>query len=402
MGNSRQSGAVGARLLIALITFVALGALFFWSIGYLVETFTTEGTDDAFLDAHIVSIAPKVAGQVAAVHVVENQDVKKGDPLLEIDPRDWEAQQAVKQAGMAGTEANRGLVETSYDLMKTRVETAELTARQAQADAAASQAAAERAQADFDRAQGLLKQQIISQSEFDAARAASISAQAALRSAQEKVATETSRVKEAKAQLTAMKSAYEQAVAQVAQSKAELQSTKLSLSYVRIVAPQDGRITRKNVEPGSYVQVGQPIMAIVEADPWVTANFKETQLANIRPGQAVRIEIDSVPDHLYWGKVDSIQAGSGARFSLLPPENAVGNFVKVVQRVPVKILFNSDPRAEHILGPGMSVAPSVIISDFQMPVIARILLAALASGLVTWLAFRMMARRKNAPQKPAT
>jgi membrane fusion protein (multidrug efflux system) len=392
----RNSGAAAARLILALASFLVVAGLVYWSVGYLVLSFTTEETDDAFLDGHVVSIAPKIAGQVSAVHVMHNDDVKKGDLLVEIDPRDWEAQLAVRRASLAGTEANKGLVETSYQLMQTRVETAELTARQAQADQAAAQASADRAKADFQRGKDLLAQQIISQADFDAANAAAISAEAALRSATEKVATETSRVKEAKGQLAAAKSAYEQAVAQVAQSHAEIHSTELSLSYAKIFAPQAGRITRKNVEPGSYVQVGQPLMMIVETNLWVTANFKETQLASIRPGQKVRIEIDSVPDRIFTGKVDSFQAGSGARFSLLPPENAVGNYVKVVQRVPVKILFTGDARAEHILGPGMSVSPTVIISDFDLPLIARLAIALVVAAIVVWAGGRIFAKKSEA------
>jgi membrane fusion protein (multidrug efflux system) len=281
------------------------------------------------------------------------------------------------------------------------VETAELTARQAEADAAAAKASADRAQADFERAHGLLQQQIIAQAEFDTAKAAAISSEAAYKSAREKVATETSRVKEARAQLEAAKSALDQALAQVQQAKADLQIAELNLSYTKILAPADGRVTRKNVEPGAYVQVGQPLLALVEPELWAVANFKETQLAQIRRGQPVEIEIDSVPGRHFQGRVDSIQAGSGARFSLLPPENAVGNYVKVVQRVPVKIVFNGEIRADHILGPGMSVVPSVVVSNFQLPAWVRILAAAALSAILVWLVMRMIAARArpeaNAP-----
>jgi membrane fusion protein (multidrug efflux system) len=392
-----QRSGIGVKHWIFLVLLAAgLFAVLYWGLGYLVQSLTHESTDDAFLEAHVVSIAPKISGIVSAVHVTHNQRVKKGEPLFEIDPRDYEAALEQKKAGMASAKANESLVAASYTLMQTRVDTAEASARQAQADAAAAKATAERAEADFKRAEGLIGQQILSQQEFDAAKAVAISTAAALRSAEEKAATEQSRVKEAAQQLVAAKSAFDQAKAQLNQTGADVKTAELNLSYTHVIAPEDGVIARKNVEPGSYVQVGQQLLALVPDELWVVANFKETQLANIRPGQKTEVEIDSVPDREFPARVDSIQSGSGARFSLLPPENAVGNFVKVVQRVPVKIVFDGPLKAEHTLGPGMSVQPSIKVSDWTLAPFWRGLIAAVLAVLLTGLTAKVLMNRNKA------
>jgi membrane fusion protein (multidrug efflux system) len=170
----------------------------------------------------------------------------------------------------------------------------------------------------------------------------------------------------------------------------DVEQAQLNLSYVNIVAPQDGWVTRKSVAVGDYISVGQRVMSIVLTDLWVTANFKETQLRRIRVGQRVEMTVDSVAGRKYSGRVQSIQAGSGARFSLLPPENAVGNYVKVVQRVPVKIVFDELAAADHVLGPGMSVAPSIKVTDYDIPE-SVVVLAALVLACAAGVFWRKMA-----------
>jgi membrane fusion protein (multidrug efflux system) len=250
-------------------------------------------TDDAFIDGRIIRISAQVAGQVARVYVTDNQFVKDGDPLVQIDDREYRAQ-----------------------------------AGEADAAAKAAEVAAENAAADARRAEELFKRQLISRQAYDTA-----------------VATARARAAEAEA---ARKRAVEAA---------------LKVSYTQITAPEAGRVTNRTVEEGQYVQVGQSLMTIVPNDLWVVANFKETQLAKIRPGQPVLIRVDAYPGLVLHGHVDSIQAGTGARFSLLPPENATGNYVKVVQRVPVKIVFDEAPPERYVLGPGMSVVPTVITDE---------------------------------------
>jgi membrane fusion protein (multidrug efflux system) len=366
-----------------------LAVLFFFGLHYLAESLTHESTDDAFLSADVVSIAPRAAGQVAQVCVGDNQRVKRGDLLAQIDPRDFQVQLAQKNAARAAAEANVKLLLASIDWLVTQVATAEATAKQSEAQTAADQAAADRAEADLKRAEDLMQKKIISPQEYDAARAGAAWAKATLKASREKAASSRSKIDESRAELEAGRRAWERAQAQAAQSAVDVQQADLNLSYTRITAPVDGRVTRKAVEDGDYVQVGQKLMALVPRELWVAANFKETQLQNIRTNQPVKIRIDSVAGRTFAGHVESIQAGSGAAFSLLPPENAVGNYVKVVQRVPVKILFDQPIETGQVFGPGMSVVPYVRVMDFEVPdvvvMIAAIMLA-LATGFIWWRA----------------
>jgi membrane fusion protein (multidrug efflux system) len=278
------------------------------------------------------------------------------------------------------------------DLMAVKVATAVATADQSKADADAAQATDARAQADFQRNEELRKQNTISAQEFDAAQAAVREADANLAAAKQKAVADASRINEAKATQTATEASVGMALALFRQAQTTVQSAQLDLSYTKIFAPCNGRVTRKAVESGNYVQVGQQLMSIVPNDVWVVANFKESQLKKMKPGQPALVEIDALGRSLR-GRVDSVQAGSGAAFSLLPPENATGNYVKVVQRVPVKILFDEPLPADHTIGPGLSVAPSVRVSGFEIPGWVIALLAIVLAGGAAFV-FRFILRRK--------
>ena len=381
---------------VVIVGTVALAGLFFLGLHYLAESFTHESTDDAFLDANIVALAPRVAGQVEKVSVTDNQPVKTGDLLVEIDPRDFEVQLAQKKAAQAAAEDNVKLLESSIELLKTQVDSAKATANQSEDEAEADQATAERANADLKRAENLIQNQTISSQEYDAAKAAAAAAAAMLKAGREKAASDRAKIAETEAQLQAGFRAWERTQAQAKQSGVDVQQAELNLSYTRITAPVDGRVTRKAVEEGDYVQIGQRLMALVPNEVWVTANFKETQLKRIRPRQLADIRIDSVAGGTFTGRVDSIQAGSGAAFSLLPPENAVGNFVKVVQRVPVKIVFERSIETSHALGPGMSVVPSVKVTSYEIPDLAVALAAGVLAVLVGFLWWRAANRPPQA------
>jgi membrane fusion protein (multidrug efflux system) len=303
---------------------IAAAALAVAGIGYgafaMFHSFTHESTDDAFIDAHIILTAPKIAGRVAAVHIDDNQDVKKGDLLVEIDPAD-------AAAALAQAEAKLG-----HD-----------------------QAAQLKADQDLKRQQDLFGKGAISPQDRDTAIQNSATTKA-----------------------------------DVQTDKAAIQQAELNLNYTKIFASEDGRVTKKAVEPGDYVQVGQNLFALVTPERWTTANFKETQLRNMRPGQRAEVSVDAYPDHPLRGHVHSIQAGSGARFSLLPPENATGNYVKVVQRVPVKIVLDEQPDVQRTLGPGMSVVPTVTVSDgagvvFKVAAVTIILAAGVIFGAALWI-----------------
>jgi membrane fusion protein (multidrug efflux system) len=369
-----------------------------------------ESTDDAFVEGHIVQMSPKVGGNVLHVHVTDNQPVKAGDVLVEIDPRDYQARVAQARAaldaavararsaeitvGLTDTTAGAAVEQASSNVTLSRsgVETARASltvadsrVREARARVVSAQAEATRAGTDVKRYAELFRRELISHQEYDNATATAHRADAALdearageqaalmtlRQAESQVAEAQAKVGESLGRLASARSAPQQVAVSRAQvevlkgeverARAELANAELNLSYTKIVAPADGRITRKAVEEGALIQPGQALFAIVPPDFWVIANFKETQLRAMQPGQSAEIRVDAWGGRTFRGHVDSIQTGAGARFSLLPPENATGNYVKVVQRVPVKIVFDDLPDAQHPLGPGMSVVPTVTV-----------------------------------------
>ena len=331
-GNGKRRIAIVA----ALAAVAGLAVLGSWWHGR-----GRESTDDAFIQADIVTIGPKIAGTVKAVAVTENQQVQTGDLLVELDPADYEVRLQQAQAGLQTAQADLAL---TRDRSAAGVVQAAAGLRSAEADSA-------RAQADLARFRQLYEKDEISRQQLDQAQATALSLQA--------------RADEARSRLREAQTAPRQVAVKesiVASRQAELQQATLALSYTRITAPRDGRVTRKNVQPGAQVQPGSALLAIVGDQPWVVANFKETQLARIRAGQPVRFKIDAYPGYTFSGRVDSVQSGTGSVFSLLPPENATGNFVKVVQRVPVKLVFDPQPDAAHRLVPGMSVVPTIDVA----------------------------------------
>ena len=373
---------------------IVLAVLLYFGIAYLVEVFTHESTDDAFIAGHIVSIAPRISGQVTAVHVLDNQMVRSNDLLVEIDPADFGITVAQKEAAAVSSGANFRTIVAAYQLMRAKVATAEATARKSQSDADAAEATAKWAKMDLDRAEDLRKQNTVSQRELDAAQTANLKAQADFKSAQQAVEEVNSKVTEAERTLAAAFEQKDMALSQFNEAQTNVAAAKLNLSYTRIFAPSDGRITRKEIVPGDYVQVGQQLMSLVEMDVWVLANFKESQLKKMSPGQPVTVAIDALGGREFSAHVDSVQAGSGAQFSLLPPENATGNFVKVIQRVPVKILFDEPLPADHVIGPGLSVTPSVQVSKFVFSAWAMALIAIIVAGMSA-LIFNFFTSRKT-------
>jgi len=373
---------------------LVLALLLFLGLSYLIDTFTTESSDDAFIAAHIISVAPRVSGQVSAVYVLDNQMVRSNDLLVELDPSTYNITVAQKQSAAASQDANVETVLAVDKLMRQKVDTAGADARKARADADAAEATAKRADADFQRISELRKQNTVSQQEFDAAQAAAAQADADWKAAQANAASENSKVDEAKTQLDAAEAEVGLATAQWQEAQTNVASAQLDLSYTKIFAPCDGRITRKQVEVGDYLETGQTILSLVPTDVWVVANFKETQLKDIKPGQPVSVTIDAL-GRTFRAHVDSIQAGSGAAFSLLPPENATGNYVKVVQRVPVKILFDEPLPGDETVGPGLSVEPIVQVASFTVPKFVTAMVA-IVLAIAAALVFKMVLSRKGA------
>jgi membrane fusion protein (multidrug efflux system) len=371
-----QRPGVVVAAAIALIIGIVYAAL------AMFHSFTHESTDDAFIDSHIIAIAPKIAGRVTAVRVNDNQQVKRGDPLVDIDPADAEALVAQKHAATEVARAKERNAETAAEQAQAHLATLHAAWESAGASAAAAAADANKNRGDLQRNTALVASGAISRQDFEHSAIDTKSAEATLDSKKKQMDAAAAYMKEADMAAEAARVQVDAAKAEVNEAEAGEKQAELQSSYAKIAAPEDGRVTSKAVEPGAYVQVGQSLMAVVTPQVWVTANFKETQLRDMRPGQPVAISVDAYPDRELRGHVDSIQAGSGARFSLLPPENATGNYVKVVQRIPVKIVFDEQPDVQRVLGPGMSAVPDVKISSGVHVAITVLVIAFVAISLV--------------------
>jgi membrane fusion protein (multidrug efflux system) len=334
----RRKVAVLVLVAVVLVVGLLVGVPWFLNAQHY------ESTDDAFLDGDVVHVAPQVAGRVMKVLVRDNELVSKGTLLIQIDPRDYELRVSDARAELA--QAQGKLAESQAQLSVTIADADQSDAMVGVAKSSAQNAAADLARYDA------LSERAVSKQTHDSAAAAATGSAAQLAAAQKKAASSRAQVEFVKAQIQTQ-------LASVQHSQAALDEALLDLSYTDVRADADGRVTRKNVEPGNYLQLGQQVMAIVPQNVWVTANFKETQLEDMRPGSPADIYVDAYPHHTFHGKVDSIQFGTGSAFSLLPPENATGNYVKVVQRVPVKITFDSEVDPNFVLAPGMSAEPEV-------------------------------------------
>ena len=438
--TGENSGKKRRRRLLRIGLPLFLLACLILGLPYYLHSISHESTDDAFIDGHIIVISPRVTGHVTKVYVTENQWVKAGDRLIELDPDLFQARLDAAEAALAAARANRNSGSVAVELTsltaasnlkgaeanlsaakaaveaalaqeeaatgqdeqaKAQIAVSAAALGQAEAEAASFAARHQRDAADLKRYKEMNLSRTISEQDFDhvvatervsaaelaaaekkietyrsmlqQAQAARKATQSNLSRQKAEVAAARARLEQAEAQLAAAQSAPKQvdqslaradvARANVDRADAEATQARLNLSYTRVNAPASGYVAQKAVEPGTLVEAGQAMMAIVPANVWIIANFKETQLTRMQPGQPVKIKVDAYPDLTFQGHVDSIQYGTGARFSLLPPQNATGNFVKVVQRVPVKITFDELPGADTILlAPGMSVVPEVNVA----------------------------------------
>lgn len=412
----------GRALALGVVALLLLGAAAYGGYLWQYSR-THVSTDDAFLAGHIAPVSARGGGTVLAVLVEDNQEVPAGTVLVRLDPKDYEValaqaraaveaatgelrnatvnvpladettQSLLREADAALGAAGHGEEIAAHDLEQRR---SELRARQAAVAAAA--AALEAADADFERARldrgrvaELFRTQLVARQDFDHADAAFKNARAMVESARQKlqqarddaaraaaaVQAQSAAVAQASQRVDAARAAVANARSQRQQVKARqtlvdaargrlelalanLQQAELNLAYTTIRAPTAGRVTKKTVEVGQVVRSGEPLLAVVDVnDVWVVANYKETQLTHVRPGQRATVTVDAYPGVVFRARVDSIQSGSGAVFSLLPPENATGNFVKVVQRVPVKLVLEPRENRRHLLVPGMSVVPTI-------------------------------------------
>ncbi len=384
-------------IIIGVVVVIALVAgLWYWhSLGY-------EDTDDAQVDGDLYAVSARVAGQVIHVDVQEEQVVQAGQPIAEIDPRDFEVALEVAQAALANAKADAEQANVNVPITSTNVKTqvttsgqdvlgSEATVQQAQSQADAAEARVQQATAtalkskiDVDRYTPLVAKDVISKQQFDQAVATAAADQASLdearrnlKAAQDLVKIQQQRLAMSRAQATQnQKTAPQQVQAQqakaaammasVQQAQARVDQAQLNLSYTKIMAPIAGIVSKKNVDAGANLSVGQDLLTIVPLDDlWVTANFKETQLEKMKVGQPVELKVDALGGRKFQGYVKQIGGATGSRLSLFPPENATGNYVKVVQRIPVRINFKdlTDENKDHLLRPGMSVTPVVTVKQ---------------------------------------
>ncbi len=334
---------LGSMILVVILAVVV--GLLWW-----LNARNFESTDDAFIDAHIVRLAPQTSGRVTAVYVDDNALVDAGHPVIDIDSADV-------QTRVAQAEAQKSQAQAGVQSARAQIVVDQAGYRQSLADVASARAVAIKAAQDLARYRALLaiNPAAVASQQLDQAVAT-----ARQTAAQVESARRTSRTKSA--QTVASRTQVASSQDQVKAADASLQQANVNLGYNHLVAPVAGHVTQKTVAVGAYVQAGTQLLAIVPLQVWVTANFKETQLALMRIGQTVAVKVDACPGSKVTGKVDSIQRGAGQAFGILPPENATGNYVKVVQRVPVKIVLDAYPH-ECPLGPGMSVSPKVRVRN---------------------------------------
>src|SRR5512139_2289252 len=358
LGNLQKRNIAFGILIVALV--IGVVALFF----FLEYRRTHVTTDDAFVDGRIHVVASKVPGTVLALHVKDNQFVNKDEPVLDIDPVDYRVALQEAQANLEMEKAR--LTEVQSRVETTRKQLMEIRASLDASRSAlkAQEALAWKADADLKRAEPLIKEQIVTQEYYDQRKTNQDVAVAQVKSARENVNRLEGSVEAQKSLIRQMEAAVAPQQALIQQREALVEKAKLNLGYTKILAPASGYVTKRSAEVGNQVQAGQPLLAVVplaQEQIWITANYKETELRDVKPGQKVEIKVDTYPGKVFRGRVNSIMAGTGSVFSLFPPENATGNYVKIVQRVPVKIVLARGEDPAHVLRIGMSVVPTVLV-----------------------------------------
>ena len=363
--NSEATGKKGnnGRRKISIILFVALVLIGAATVYFYLRYKATHiSTDDAFVEGHIYTIAAKISGTVKKINVEDNQLVKKGDILVEVDPADYEVK--VKETLSTMNKEKAKLLEIEAKIEASRQKLSELNAamRTAKANLELQEANLKLAEIDFRRATKLYEKEAIPKERYDNMKTGYEVAFSSVKASAEKLKQSEMAVETQKALIKQAEASRPSQVSVIKEKEAKLEAAELNYGYTKLLAPSDGYVTKKSVETGNQIQAGQPLMALVPLDDiWVVANYKETQLEKVKPGQTVKIKVDTFAGKTFNGKIDSIMAGSGAVFSLFPPENATGNYVKVVQRIPVKIVLDRNTDPQHVLRIGMSVVPTILV-----------------------------------------
>ena len=340
--------------LIALIVLVLVGGTF--GVTKYIHAQRHEETDDAQIEANISPVIPRISGYVTEVRVKDNQQVKKGDTLVIIDNRSELIMLEQAKAALAAAKSNQSVAVATTSVSKDNIATYQANVSTAGAQIEAAKITLRRATQDYDRYANLIKDHSVTQQQFEQAEAAKQSAERQLQVLNDQKNAANRQTNAAVSQSSATNQQVNVAAATIQQRQADVDNAELNLSYTVILAPEDGLVSKVNVQVGQLLQVGQSLFSVVVAsDPWVVANFKETQLAKMHDGQKVTIHVDAYPGHDFEAKLSSFSPATGSRFALLPPDNASGNFVKVVQRLPVKIEFTGNDQLVKNLRPGMNV-----------------------------------------------
>jgi membrane fusion protein (multidrug efflux system) len=345
---------------LAIVIIIGAATLFF----YLRYKATHITTDDAFIEGDIHTIASRIKGSVIKVHVASNQFVKKGAVLVELDPADYEVKLLEARAGLNAERAKMAEIGAKIESANRQIDEFGARANAIQGFLEMQEAKLQQAEMDLKRMENLYKKEVISKERYEKTQTAYKEALAQVKAASEGTKFGTLSTDTQKATLKQAETARITQASAIKQKEAMLREAELKYGYTKIYAPVDGYVTKKSVEAGNQIDVAQPLMAVVPRDVGdlhITANYKETQLEKIKTGQKVSFRVDAFPGKTFNGKVDSIMSGTGAVFSLFPPENATGNYVKVVQRIPVKIVLDKDTDKEHVLRIGMSVVPTILV-----------------------------------------
>ncbi len=354
----KQGRRTIAYVLLAAI--IVLGAVGLYL--YMRYKTTHISTDDAFVDGRVHVIASKIPGTVGALYIKDNQLVRQNDPLLQIDPIDYDVRVKEARASLQVEKAKFSEIQDRVNTAKKQLIEIVASLEAAQANVELQKANLDLAKVNLQRSESLLKKEAIPRQQYDNSKTAYEVAVAQAKAARDLFRQLEASLETQKALIKQTEAALPTQEAQIRQKEATLETAQLNLGYTVIYAPAVGYITKRTVETGNQIQTGQALMAVVPlspADVWITANYKETELKNVKPGQKVKIKVDTYPGKVFYGKVDSIMAGTGAVFSLFPPENATGNFVKIVQRIPVKIVLDEGADPNHLLRIGMSVVPTI-------------------------------------------
>lgn len=365
MAGEPETGNRSRKKRTAVLIFLTAAALVVAGIfAYRAYSRTHVSTDDAFIDGRIHVVSSRVPGTVEAVHVEDNQPVRAGDLLLEIDDRDYDVRVRAALSALNSEKAELAEMDTKIAVAENRLSELRFRTETAKAQLNLQEANLRQAEADLKRAEALFAKEILPREQFDKAVTGHDIARAQVNAAKKQLDESQAAAETQKAVILQAESARQAQESEVRRQEELLKAEELKKSYTKIFAPAEGYVTKKAVEKGNRVGEGRSLMTIVSLeDIWVTANYKETQLENVKPGQKVRIRVDSYPGDVFQGTVESIMAGTGSVFSLFPPENATGNYVKVVQRIPVKIRIDEENAKDRVLRVGMSVVPTILTEE---------------------------------------